>query len=92
VGSSDGQVYNAGSIHEENEMTDKKSVVVTLANGAERRYIEKDGVEYDYQIGEHNGCLAIIAKTTVESVISVPDTEEVIYSYAATQWAVAKII
>ena len=71
---------------------DKKSVVVTLVNGVERKFIEKEGVSFDYQIGEHNGCLLIIEKREVDSVISVPDEEEILYAYSATQWAVAKLI
>ena len=73
-------------------MADKKSVVVTLANGVERKFIEKEDVSYDYQIGEHNGCLLIIEKRSVESVISVPDEEEIFYAYAADAWAVAKLV
>lgn len=71
---------------------DKKSVVVTLENGAEIKYLESEGVSYDYQIGEHNGCLVIIQKTETESVISVPDTEEIHYAYSAACWMVAKLV
>jgi len=73
-------------------MSDKKSVVVTLVNGAERRFIENDEVSYDYQIGEHNGCLLIVEKHEVDSVISVPDEEEIFYAYAANAWSVAKLV
>ena len=71
---------------------DKKSVVVTLVNGTERKFIEKDEVSYDYQIGEHNGCLLIVEKRAVDSVISVPDEEDIFYAYAANAWSVAKLV
>ena len=80
-----------GSNELENKM-DKKSVVVTLSNGNERRFVEKEGVSFDYQIGEHNGCLLIIEKREVESVISVPDEEEILYAYSADAWSVAKLV
>ena len=73
-------------------MADKKSVVVTLSNGAQINFMEKDGVSYDYQIGEHNGCLLIVEKRAVDSVISVPDEEESFYAYAANAWSVAKLV
>jgi len=76
----------------ERKMNDKKSVVVTLTNGNERKFIEHDDVSYDYQIGEHNGCLLIIEKKAVDSVISVPDEEEIFYAYGAHAWSVAKLI
>ena len=73
-------------------MADKKSVVVTLVNGAERVFKESGDVSYDYQIGEHNGCLLIIEKRSVESVISVPDEEAIFFAYSANAWSVAKLV
>lgn len=75
--------------HELEHKVDKKSVIVTLVNGTEKRYIElEDKVSYDYQIGEHNGCLMIIEKREVDSVIK----EETLYAYAAHAWSVAKMV
>ena len=71
---------------------DKKSVVVTLVNGSEKRFFADGDVSYDYQIGEHNGCLLIIEKRATESVISVPDTEEIFFAYSANAWSVAKLV
>jgi hypothetical protein len=71
---------------------DKKSVVVTLVNGAEKNYVESEGVSYDFQIGEHNGCLVIIEQREVDSVLSIPDEEEILYAYAANAWSVAKLV
>lgn len=86
----------SASIHASHELEhkmDKKSVIVTLINGAEKQYMEiEDEVSYDFQIGEHNGCLLIVEKREVDSVISVPDEEKTYYAYAAHAWSVAKLV
>ena len=73
-------------------MGDKKSVVLTFANGNTTQFMEKEGVAYDYQIGDSNGVLSIIEKRSVESLISVPDEEEIIQSYSPGAWAAAKMV
>jgi len=78
--------------HELENKMDKKSVIVTLVNGTEKHYMETDEVSYDFQIGEHNGCLLIVELRSVGSVISVPDEEEILYAYAANAWSVAKLV
>lgn len=85
----------SASIHGSHELEhkmDKKSVIVTLANGVERKFIEEEGVSYDYQIGERNGCLMIVEKREVDTEFSVPDTEETVFSYAANMWACARMV
>lgn len=67
-------------------MTDKKSVVIVLEDGAHFKYKGTDEKTYDYQIGEHNGVLCIIEKRPVSSVLTIPDEEEIIVVYAAEAW------
>ncbi len=73
-------------------MTDKKSVVVTMPNGNTIRFREDADVSYDFEIGEHNGCLAILEKKAANTggVISVPDSEEVLKIFASHAWGAVK--
>lgn len=84
-------------IHASNELEnkmDKKSVRVTL-NNADRDVVEfkgYDSVSYDFQIGEHNGCLLIVKKQAVTSVISVPDEEDIYQAYGCNGWLEAELV
>lgn len=70
-------------------MDDKKSVVVTLVNKAERQFIEEEGLSYDFEIGEYNGCLSI-AETRESD--SESEEEEVVVVYAAHMWAAVRSV
>ena len=73
-------------------MTDKKSVRVLLADLTTVDYVAKDGVSYDFQIGEHNGCLLIVEKRATESVISGFNFVDIYKAYGNGAWKEADLI
>lgn len=71
---------------------DKKSVVVQLANLTTDTYAGTDEVSYDFQIGEHNGCLLVVEKRKVSSMFEVPDEEDIYKAYGSGAWLVADLV
>lgn len=69
-------------------MTDKKSVVVVLGGtaNASAKFEAEEGVSYRYEIGEHNGVLIIVKLSAVDSMLSIPDEEEVVVCYGSGEW------
>ena len=66
------------------------SIIIHTVRGSKThiQYEDTDSIEYDYKVGEYNGCLSIIAKTAgnPDGVITVPDKEETVKTFSAQQW------